>query len=159
MLILRILGWAIAKFIIRLRFPEVQHLSTQDLAAWLQQDDIRQPLLLDVRSEEEYAVSHLPNAMLTPNNLEHLVARHDFATPIVTYCSIGYRSAAIARRLKTMGYKNVFNLSGSIFEWFNEGRPVYQGKQEVKTVHPYNRFWQFLLHPLSRDVPGNVPTR
>lgn len=148
MFILRILGWAIAKFIIRLKFPEVQHLSTQDLAAWLKSDNRQQPLLLDSRSEEEYAVSHLPNAILAPNNLKNLSDRHNinFATPIVTYCSIGYRSAAIARRLKTMGYKNVFNLSGSIFQWFNEGRSVYQGKQKAKKVHPYNRFWQFLLH-------------
>jgi rhodanese-related sulfurtransferase len=148
MFILRILGWAIAKSIIKLQFPTVQHLSTQDLAAWLENDDRQQPLLLDSRSEEEYAVSHLPNAILALSNLENLSDRHNlnFATPIVTYCSIGYRSAAIARHLQTRGYKNVFNLSGSIFQWFNEGRSVYQGKQEVKIVHPYNRFWQFLLH-------------
>jgi 3-mercaptopyruvate sulfurtransferase SseA len=68
----------------------------------------------------------------------------------VTYCSVGYRSAALAQQLQAMGCKKVFNLEGSLFEWVNQGYPVYQGEQVVKSVHPFNRLWGLLLNP---EVP------
>ena len=149
MFLLRILGWWVIKWLIRLQFPQIQQLSTEDLATWLQEDGVRKPLLLDVRSKEEYEVSHLQNARLAPNNLEDLVnqERINFLTPIVVYCSVGYRSAASAFYLQSIGYQNVFNLSGSIFQWVNENRLVYQGEKQVNKVHCYQRFWQYLLLP------------
>ena len=71
--------------------------------------------------------------------------RIDYATPIVVYCSVGYRSSAIARRLESLGYRNVLNLSGSIFQWVNENRSVYREGKPVTKVHPYQKFWQHLL--------------
>ena len=69
----------------------------------------------------------------------------DFSTPIVIYCSFGYRSAKVARNLQSLGYKKVFNLSGSIFQWFNEGRAIYQGNKRVNVIHPHNKFWGNLV--------------
>ena len=144
---MRILSWWLIKSLIRLQFPEIRQLSTEDLAAWLQKDGVQKPLLLDARTEEEYEVSHLRDAKLAPSNLEDLVNQKEinFSTPIVVYCSVGYRSGAIARRLQSIGYQNVFNLSGSIFQWVNETRLVYRGEKPVNKVHPYRRFWQYLL--------------
>ena len=45
-------------------------------------------------------------------------------TPIVVYCSVGYRSARVARWLGRQGFTNVRNLDGSLFAWANEGRPM-----------------------------------
>jgi rhodanese-related sulfurtransferase len=142
---IKILSWQLIKLLIRWQFPEIKQISTGDLAAWLLDDNRAKPLLLDARTLEEYAVSHLKNAQLIPNNLDDLVAAINFSTPIVVYCSVGYRSAAIARRLQSQGYQNVFNLSGSIFQWVNENRLVYQAEKPVTKVHPYQKFWQHLL--------------
>ncbi len=147
MFLFRILSWWLIKLLIRLQFREIQQLSTEDLAAWLQKEGGQKPLLLDARTKEEYEVSQLQNAQLAPNNLEDLVKQKEinFATPIVVYCSVGYRSAAMARRLQSLGYQNVFNLRGSIFQWVNENRLVYRGEKPVNKVHSYRRFWQYLL--------------
>ena len=142
---MRSVSWWLMKLLIRLQFPTVRQLSTADLAAWLSAEDKSKPLLLDARTPEEYRVSHLRNARLIPQNIENLVSEIDYSTPIVVYCSVGYRSSAIARRLDSLGYKNVFNLSGSIFQWVNENRSVYRDGKPVTQVHPYNKFWQHLI--------------
>ena len=61
--------------------------------------------------------------------------------PIVVYCSVGVRSSELARALQAVGRTNVFNLDGAIFQWANEGRPLYAGSNVVTTVHRDNRKW------------------
>lgn len=141
---LRAIAWRLAKQWIHRQFPTVPSLSTRELAAWLEQEDTEKPLLLDARSETEFEVSHLRHARLA-NRLE-AVQSIDSASPIVLYCSIGYRSARLAQQLQAQGYSRVFNLEGSIFQWVNEGRSVYRGEQAVRQVHPYNRQWGLLLN-------------
>ena len=63
----------------------------------------------------------------------------------MVYCSVGYRSAKVAQQLQQKGYKNVFNLNGGIFQWANQGKPIFKDKHPVKVVHPYNFFWGKLL--------------
>ncbi|MBK7701286.1 MAG: rhodanese-like domain-containing protein [Saprospiraceae bacterium] len=43
---------------------------------------------------------------------------------IIVYCSVGYRSEKIATQLRKKGYKQVWNLYGSLFEWVNAGYDV-----------------------------------
>ncbi|MDJ0715395.1 MAG: rhodanese-like domain-containing protein [Prochloraceae cyanobacterium] len=147
MFLLRRVAWVFIKLLIKYKFPEVQQLTTRDLAIWLGKEGVEKPKLLDGRKQEEYLVSHLQDAKLVPSCLEDLVKWEglDFSTPIVVYCSVGYRSAKIATRLQSLGYKQVFNLQGSIFEWVNEGRSLYRGEEEVNKVHPYNKFWGYLV--------------
>lgn len=146
---LRAIAWTLVKRLIHTQFPNVQSLSTRELAVWLTQVESERPLVVDARTLEEYEVSHLLGAHLAPCDLQELShwPRLTTATPIVTYCSVGYRSAELAQHLQAMGYKNVLNLEGSIFEWVNEGHPVYQGEQAVQQVHPFNSCWGLLLHP------------
>ena len=61
---------------------------------------------------------------------------------IVIYCSIGYRSEKIGEKLLRLGYKNVYNLYGSIFEWANEKYPlVGSNGKTTDRVHGYNKSW------------------
>lgn len=145
--LLHSLAWLGVQRWIRQQFPTVPQLSPTELANWLQQTDRELPLLLDVRTAAEYNVSHLPQAQLSPSapqwlNTDPLVTS---TTPIVVYCSIGYRSSRFAEKLQAMGYQQVFNLEGSIFQWANQGRTLYQGDRIVTQVHPYNPFWGVLL--------------
>ena len=47
------------------------------------------------------------------------------SAPVVVYCSVGYRSDQIAAKLIKLGYTNVHNLYGGIFDWVNTGYPVF----------------------------------
>jgi 3-mercaptopyruvate sulfurtransferase SseA len=73
-------------------------------------------------------------------------------TSVIVYCSVGYRSARLAQRLRARGYE-VSNLEGSIFEWANEDRALYQGDRRVSGVHPYDSTWGRLLERDKWEFP------
>lgn len=149
--------WSTTLKMIRAKFPGVAQLSTDSLQVWLEAAPDRpgreSPLLLDVREREEYEVSHLEGAVAAPSKKEALEALEGIPPdrPVVLYCSVGYRSSEMAGYLQKKGFKNVFNLEGSIFAWANEGRPVYRGGERVNEVHSYDRVWGRLLKKTLRD--------
>ncbi len=137
---------------IRQKFSDVPRVTTGELAREMEAD--KAPVLLDVRTPPEYAVSHLRHArQVDPAAGADAVDDLPKDTPVVTYCSVGYRSAALARRLRAAGFTDVRNLEGSIFQWANEGRPVYRDGQSVGQVHPYDATWGKLLKPDLRAEP------
>lgn len=126
-------------------FPDVPRIATADLAALLERDPDG-VLLLDARSGSEYRVSHLPGAVLAGGTRRALARiRASDARTVVIYCSVGYRSARLAERLRKRGVIHVASLEGSLFKWFNEGRPVVRGDEPAHRVHPYNDDWGRLL--------------
>ena len=101
-------------------------------------------ILLDAREEEEYNVSHIEGARYIGYNKLNIKELNIIPKDkkIVLYCSIGYRSEKIGERLQKMGYSQVFNLYGSIFEWANQGNLVVdQNGSPTKYVHGYNKSW------------------
>src|SRR3954452_6144674 len=46
------------------RFPDVKWISTDDLGRWQSDPGQPQPVLLDARTQPEYAISHLEHAIL-----------------------------------------------------------------------------------------------
>lgn len=135
---------------IRKRFPTVPQLSTAALAAWLSDTNRPQPLLVDARAPKEFAVSHLRGARNLATVASVQSAAPAPAPPVVVYCSVGYRSSALAAQLQRAGFTNVVNLEGSIFQWANEGRTLYRGTNVVRDMHGYSRQWGEMLHA---DVP------
>jgi hypothetical protein len=51
--------WGTVTAGIRRRFPDVDSLTTEQLATWLATSNTAQPVLLDVRQAQEFGVSHL----------------------------------------------------------------------------------------------------
>jgi len=143
----RLLTLKLLKLLIRLKFPNVRQITTKELAQWLLNLATQQPLVLDARTQAEYAVSHLNEAVridsITPDLTAVSTVSKD--TPIVVYCSIGYRSAKIAQQLQREGFCCIFNLSGGLFQWANEGRTVFKDEHPTQIVHPYNAMWGKLL--------------
>ena len=147
--------WTSVKELVRDRFPEVHQMSVDELASRL--DDAAQPpLLIDVREQKEYDVSHLPGAVWAQGDqLEQVVRDAGPDREVVLYCSVGYRSSEAAQRLRAAGFDKVSNLEGSIFEWANSGRPVERDGDTVREVHPYDEEWGRLLeHDLHAYTPG-----
>lgn len=102
-------------------------------------------LLLDTRKKEEYNVSHLPNAVWIGEQLDTIAfakAQPDKKTPIVVYCSIGVRSEDLGEQLIKLGYKNTYNLYGSIFAWKNAELPIINQKNKhTDSVHVFSKSW------------------
>ena len=138
--------WSMVNEKIARDFPQVEQLSVAALSAWLASGE-EPPLLLDVREEPEYRVSHLRGALRVDPHDPHPVLPEGVGkeTPIVAYCSVGHRSSALVARLVELGYRRVANLEGSIFAWANAGYPVVRGREEVRQVHPFDEHWGSLL--------------
>lgn len=133
-------------------FPDVEWVDTATLAEWMNAPPSEAPLLLDVRSEEEFAVSHLRGALrIEPGQQSFESLSIDESRQVVVYCSVGYRSAAIIDALRASGIADVRNLRGGIFTWANEGRPLFQVEAPASTVHPYGELWGVLLRDDVRE--------
>ena len=145
--------WPEVKKWVRSEFPEVEQVSTTELKERLDTADRFEPVLLDVRGEEEYAVSHLPGAIRVEpgGEIPRVLETLDRDAPIVAYCSVGYRSSQLVERLKKEGFTDVKNLEGSIFEWANNGFPLERDGKSVKEVHPFDEEWGRLLDPALRS--------
>ena len=104
---------------------------------------------LDAREYNEFTVSHLPGAKYIGYDDFDIrnVSELNKDAKIVVYCSIGYRSEKIATKLRKQGYKNVYNLYGSIFEWANMGYDLKDKENKLtSTVHTYNKSWSKWLN-------------
>ena len=151
------LPWKVVNAKIRTEFPGVLRIRTAELAEWLADEKRQMPILLDVRTAAEFEVSHLRDAQNVAPDSPASAIKLAKDQPIVTYCSIGYRSGGFAERLRQAGYVRIVNLEGSIFRWANEGRPLFRGTERVTEVHPYNRIWGLLLARKFRAQVESVP--
>lgn len=159
------LAWI--KKVVRTEFPTVPQISAAELRQKLASGE--RVILVDVREAEEYAVSHLEGAEwsdpLDPYAM--LPLDLDPATPIVAYCSVGYRSSQWVERLREAGIEGAVNLEGSIFEWVAAGLPLVDAWGPVDVVHPYSETWAWLVDEehrafeprfLAASAGGNPPT-
>lgn len=145
--------------VIRRAYDDVAFVTPEALSDRLAQAETVR--LLDVRHREEYAVSHLPGALQIDMHRDEDALREALSkaapdlspeTPIVVYCSVGWRSAAMARRLSEMGYTQVQNLEGSIFAWAHADLPLENADGPTSTVHPYSALWSGLCDPHCADL-------
>lgn len=108
-------------------------------------------IFLDAREKSEYNISHIPGAKYIGYDHvnQELIDQLSTEQTIVLYCSVGYRSEKVGEIFQRKGFKEVYNLYGSIFEWVNQGNPVVdQLNQPTKKIHTYNKSWsKWLLNP------------
>ena len=127
----------------------LSHMVTADSVSLSPQEvlNLQNPVYLDARELEEYQVSHLPGALhLGYDHPDYLqLNKLPKNTPIVVYCTIGYRSERMAEELKSRGFSQVFNLYGSIYAWILDGNPIVNNRGPVQRVHTYNEKWGSFL--------------
>jgi phage shock protein E len=90
-------------------------------------------ILVDVRSVEEHDTGAIPGTDLNIDFRE-MARRHKEigAGPddyIVVYCQSGKRSNIAADTLTELGYKNVYNIRGSVNAWMQAGFPLAGGRR------------------------------
>jgi sulfur-carrier protein adenylyltransferase/sulfurtransferase len=85
------------------------------------------PLILDVREQDEWDEGHVPGAIHIPRgNLESRIesAARDRDRRVLVYCAAGNRSAFAAQTLGELGYADVVSLAGGFTDWKRNGFPV-----------------------------------
>lgn len=104
-------------------------------------------VFLDAREKEEFQVSHIKGARNVGYDhftLEGLNIPR--TTPVIVYCSVGYRSEKVSEKLIAAGFTDVKNLYGGIFDWVNNGYSVYDaGGRVTKKVHAFSPEWGIWL--------------
>lgn len=79
-------------------------------------------IILDVRTTEEFAEKHIPNAINIPNETigsEELEVLPDKNELILVYCRSGNRSKQASEKLAALGYTNIYEFGG-INDWTGE---------------------------------------
>ena len=96
-------------------------------------------ILVDVRSKKEQQVSMLPNAI---SDVEFLKNTEKFKDrKIIAYCTIGYRSALFAEKLKKL---KIVNLIGGVLAWSHIHGTFTKDGKITKKVHTYSKKWNLL---------------
>lgn len=84
-------------------------------------------LILDVRSADEFATGHLPNAKNIPlaeiNNRLKEIEKSKNAV-VITVCATGVRSSNAVSVLNKAGFAQVFSLDGGTEAWKTQGMPI-----------------------------------
>jgi len=82
-------------------------------------------ILIDVRTEDEYAEGHLPQSInidVKDSDFENQVKKLDPTKNYYIYCRSGVRAKLATEKMQEQGLKNVFN--------FQDGISTYTGKIE-----------------------------
>jgi len=90
-------------------------------------------VLIDVRTPEEHMTGSIPDTDLNIDFRE-IKSRHreigaQFEDHIVVYCQSGHRSNIAAETLADLGYRHVYNVSGSMNAWLEAGYPIERPKR------------------------------
>ena len=82
--------------------------------------------VVDVRSPEEYSSGHLQgskNINWNGDNFEGQILKRDKTKPVFVYCHSGRRSAAAANHMRSLAFKEVYELDGGISSWMQANLP------------------------------------
>ena len=85
-------------------------------------DEEKGYIIVDVRTPDEFADKHIPNAINIPNETigtEEIAGLPDKEQKILVYCRSGNRSKQAAEKLVKIGYTNVVEIGG-INDWTGE---------------------------------------
>lgn len=103
---------------------EVQTVSPQEVYDAVYNKSTTSLQLVDVRTAEEYGVSHLKDAQnicVTEDDFQEKVKTLDKDKPVYVYCRSGGRSAKAAKILAEMGFTQIYDLDGGITAWEEDG--------------------------------------
>jgi len=150
---------------IKADYNDVHHIEADAFSA-LDRDNL---IIFDVRKQSEYDVSHIDGAIrvdpaIHPDEFARIFGDRLEGKTAVFYCSVGKRSSGLASRVAGVidenGANASYNLTGGLFQWRNEARPLVQDAQtKTRFIHPYNNYWGRLINDKSaiRYTPAAQP--
>ena len=82
-------------------------------------------VIIDVRTPSEFSQGHLVNAQnfdWNGSSFEKQISTLDKSQPVYVYCKSGARSAAAAKKMRDLGFKEVYEMEGGILKWIASGQ-------------------------------------
>ncbi|MFZ4544105.1 MAG: thioredoxin domain-containing protein [Saprospiraceae bacterium] len=92
--------------------------------------------ILDVRSPDEFSSGHLANALnynWNAADFDQNISGLDKSKPVFVYCLSGGRSGSAAAKMRSTGFKEVYELSGGILKWRAANLPETTGAAAVSS--------------------------
>lgn len=129
--------------------PVVSQVPIRDIVEAIQ--DGRKVVFVDTREPQEYAESHIPGAVNLPTRAmtAENVADYVNAAYVVPYCLKDFRGFEGARRLRSLGVRNVFLFQGfGVSAWRKLGLPVAGRDVGVNDEQAMQKVREAPLEPL-----------
>lgn len=89
-------------------------------------------VILDVRTPKEFDDGHLvgaKNENIYLGAFDKNLAQYDKNKTYLVYCQTGGRGKQALKKMRELGFKNVYHLYGGYEAWVAKGLPVAGGKQ------------------------------
>jgi len=99
-------------------------------------------VVVDVRDTKESAVSVVPGArVLDTKAKRRAFVEEEHETPVLVYCTAGWRSAEFTRELRDAGV-DAYNLEGGLCAWALYGQALVDAQGEpTRRIHGYSKDW------------------
>ncbi len=104
--------------------------------------------ILDVRTPGEFSKGHLRNANnfnWNGNKFDEQIAPLDKSKPVFVYCLSGGRSASAANKMRSDGFKQVYELDGGIMKWRGANLPETTNNTTTSTGMSKQQFDALLI--------------
>ncbi|HKJ24579.1 MAG TPA: rhodanese-like domain-containing protein [Myxococcota bacterium] len=126
---MRVVAILVALFVVlpALADPEAPSIAPEALQA--QRAAGTAPVVIDVRTPEEFATGHIPGAVNIPFDqvVEH-IGELDAPHGVALYCMMGPRARKGESALLGAGFTSVLHLEGGLAAWKAAGLPVEPGE-------------------------------
>jgi rhodanese-related sulfurtransferase len=121
------LNLSLVKEMIEIAERQVDVMSPYKLKEMIDEDE--DFILIDIREPDQISrgeIFHIDNVRLTRGYLEFKIESKvpNQKSKIVVYCCSGKRSLLAAKRLRELGYRNVYSLEGGLQHWVEVGMPL-----------------------------------
>ena len=103
-------------------------------------------IIIDVRTPEEFNKGHLRNSLNVnwfDDNFDDNIDIFSKDLPVFVYCLSGGRSAKANEKIRSLGFKNVYELDGGILEWRKNNFPeasLNNNYDNSLSVDDFNQF-------------------
>ena len=100
------------------------------------------PQIIDARKPEEFAINHINGAVNIDQfagNYSAQLQQFDKAKPVFIYAIQNYRPGIIAKELRQLGYKEVYELKSGIANWIGAGYPYFSSVKNIVSLADYNK--------------------
>tara|TARA_S200000501_G_C20815556_1_gene740390 strand:- start:391 stop:783 length:393 start_codon:yes stop_codon:yes gene_type:complete len=84
-------------------------------------------ILIDVRSQDEYDLGHIPNALnfdFYSETFQDTILKLQKNKSIILYCRTNNRSIKTAKFMQENGFKDISVIKGGLIEWVKNGNDI-----------------------------------
>jgi rhodanese-related sulfurtransferase len=107
--------------------PEAPSIAPAELNTRIASGDA--PVVIDVRTAEEYASGHIPGAVNIPyDQVAERISEVEAPHGVALYCMVGPRARKGEAALLSAGYTSVLHIEGGLTAWKEAGLPVEGAK-------------------------------